>query len=145
MRFRKLRIALSATCLIACVLLIVLWVRSYWFIDIVHLPHRSLVSMTGRLFVAERIDRYGTTDLSQSMAAPRLHFWGTSYMAGEGSVEPIGIRLILPLWFAVTVAGLTSLTSAMPWLHWRYTLRTLLIVTTLVAIVLGLLIYAARN
>jgi hypothetical protein len=30
MRFRKLRIAFSATCLIACVLLIVLWVRSYW-------------------------------------------------------------------------------------------------------------------
>ena len=29
-RFRKLRIAFSATCLIACVLLIVLWVRSYW-------------------------------------------------------------------------------------------------------------------
>ena len=29
MRFRKLRIAFSATCLIACVLLIVLWVRSY--------------------------------------------------------------------------------------------------------------------
>src|SRR5438132_5384486 len=31
MRFRKLRIAFSATCLIACVLLIVLWVRSYWW------------------------------------------------------------------------------------------------------------------
>ncbi len=26
-----LRIAFSATCLIACVLLIVLWVRSYWW------------------------------------------------------------------------------------------------------------------
>ena len=28
---RYLRIAFSATCLIACVLLIVLWVRSYWY------------------------------------------------------------------------------------------------------------------
>jgi hypothetical protein len=28
---RYLRIAFSATCLIACVLLIVLWVRSYWW------------------------------------------------------------------------------------------------------------------
>ena len=35
MRFRKLRIAFSATCLIACVLLIVLWVRSYWWMTIV--------------------------------------------------------------------------------------------------------------
>src|SRR6476620_2501344 len=33
MRFRKLRIAFSATCLIACVLLIVLWVRSYWWYE----------------------------------------------------------------------------------------------------------------
>src|SRR4051794_41795509 len=33
MRFRTLRIAFSATCLIACVLLIVLWVRSYWWVD----------------------------------------------------------------------------------------------------------------
>src|SRR3977135_1190449 len=33
MRLRKLRIAFSTTCLIACVLLIVLWVRSYWRLD----------------------------------------------------------------------------------------------------------------
>ena len=31
MRFRKLRIAWSVTWGIACVLLIVLWVRSYWW------------------------------------------------------------------------------------------------------------------
>ena len=33
MKYRKLRIAFSAACLIACVLLIVLWVRSYWRFD----------------------------------------------------------------------------------------------------------------
>ena len=31
MRFRKLRIAWSVGCGILCVLLIVLWVRSYWW------------------------------------------------------------------------------------------------------------------
>src|SRR4051794_33128300 len=36
MKFRKLRIAFSAMCLTACVLLIVLWVRSYAH-DYVHL------------------------------------------------------------------------------------------------------------
>src|SRR3954469_10885423 len=35
MRFRKLRIAFSFTCAIACVLLIALWVRSYYFGDVV--------------------------------------------------------------------------------------------------------------
>src|SRR6476620_8524232 len=33
MRFRKLRIAWSVTCAIACVLLCVLWVRSYLWLD----------------------------------------------------------------------------------------------------------------
>src|SRR4029079_6900571 len=33
MRFRKLRIAWSVLCAIACVLLIALWVRSYWWWD----------------------------------------------------------------------------------------------------------------
>src|SRR5258708_7822240 len=37
MRFRKLRIAFSATCLIACVLLIALWVRSYYSEDILNI------------------------------------------------------------------------------------------------------------
>ncbi len=47
MRFRKLRIAWSVVCGLACVLLIVLWVRSYWWIDgipyrnrLKHLTHR---------------------------------------------------------------------------------------------------------
>src|SRR4051812_28474407 len=33
-RFRKLRIAWSVMCGVACVLLIVLWVRSYWHGDV---------------------------------------------------------------------------------------------------------------
>ena len=36
MKFRKLRIAFSATCLIACVLLIVLWVRSFFCENVVY-------------------------------------------------------------------------------------------------------------
>ena len=40
MRFRKLRIAWSVGCgLVACVLLIALWVRSYWFDDSVAKGH----------------------------------------------------------------------------------------------------------
>src|SRR4051812_44522324 len=37
-----MRIAFSATCLIACVLLIVLWVRSYWCEDVIRLPFPGL-------------------------------------------------------------------------------------------------------
>src|SRR4051794_35271833 len=33
MKFRKLRIAWSAFCGLACILLLVLWLRSYWLFD----------------------------------------------------------------------------------------------------------------
>jgi hypothetical protein len=33
MRFRKLRIAWSVSCIVACVLLIAFWMRSYWRSD----------------------------------------------------------------------------------------------------------------
>src|SRR6476659_6189921 len=50
--FRKLRIAFSATCLIACVLLIVLWVRSFEFADSAQLPlGHSLTSVRGRILL----------------------------------------------------------------------------------------------
>ena len=54
MRFRKLRIAFSAMCLIACVLLIALWVRSYWRLEAVAYKHPPrlavwLVSSNGEL------------------------------------------------------------------------------------------------
>ena len=39
MRFRKLRIAWSVGWGIACVLLIVLWVRSYWWVDMLSASH----------------------------------------------------------------------------------------------------------
>ena len=56
MRFRKLRIAWSVMCGIACVLLIVLWVRSYWWQDfaIATLPGQRSVafkSMQSRLYL----------------------------------------------------------------------------------------------
>jgi hypothetical protein len=51
---RYLRIAFSVTCGIACVLLIVLWVRSYSYMDYAYGPNNShcsftLISLSGRL------------------------------------------------------------------------------------------------
>jgi hypothetical protein len=46
---RYLRLALSATCLIACVLLIVLWVRSYSVWDIISYSTAPPPDMSGKL------------------------------------------------------------------------------------------------
>ena len=48
----------------------------------------------------------------------------------------------IPYWPIVVAIG--SL-AAGPWLRWRFTLRTLLITTTLVAVVLGMIVWAARR
>jgi hypothetical protein len=54
--------------------------------------------------------------------------------------------LTIPYWFVVFVAGLLT---ALPWiissLPYRFSLRTMLIVTTLVAVVLVLIAYAGRG
>src|SRR4051812_8535344 len=52
MRFRKLRIAWSGGCGIACVLLIALWVRSFNSVDSAQLPlSHSLASVRGRILL----------------------------------------------------------------------------------------------
>src|SRR5438105_3321157 len=52
---RYLRISFSATCLIACVLLIALWVRSYWWVDELHVRlwgNQTLLFGSKKAFVA---------------------------------------------------------------------------------------------
>ena len=58
MKYRKLRIAFSATCGIACVLLVVLWVRSYWWVDDFRSPSPNIAikSLPGRLEVGAAYD-----------------------------------------------------------------------------------------
>src|SRR4051794_33303247 len=56
MRFRKLRTACSVVWGLACILMIVLWVRSYWWADIAHLSlrHRTIInSVAGNIQVSD--------------------------------------------------------------------------------------------
>jgi hypothetical protein len=52
------------------------------------------------------------------------------------------IRIIFPYWFAILIAGAASVA---PWIHWRFSLRTLLVATALTAVILGSIIIAARQ
>jgi hypothetical protein len=58
--------------------------------------------------------------------------------------DSTGIVIQLPHW---TLVLMTGICGAAPWirqLKWRFTTRTLLIATTLVAVVLGLIVWAAH-
>jgi hypothetical protein len=72
----------------------------------------------------------------------RFQFKWEIDMLGIGVVMTPSVRYVaMPYWF---VAALIAVTAAVPWLRWRFSLRALLVVTTLVAVGLGLIVYIKR-
>ncbi len=122
MKYRKLRIAFSATCLIACVLLVVLWVQNY--------------SSASR--IPQRLGTGPAFELRSFRGSIDILRW-PAFMPGAWRRTP-SIRLQIPN----PVVAMTLAAAAMsPWIPWsrRFSLRTLLIATTLVAVVLGLIVW----
>jgi hypothetical protein len=139
-RFRKMRIAWSVAWILLAVLLCVLWVRSYRYYDV---GTGGILSMRGNLYITQMLEiqpLYASTDkVAQTMLGTR------AFPAADYLMNPID-AFTIPLWFLV---ALSASLAPLPWLRWdrrskRYSLRTLLIATTLVAVVLGLVVWAAR-
>ena len=156
---RKLRIAWSVGCAIACVLLIVLWVRSYRIADGIWCPVSG--SDVFGLFSAHGTTTAFTNDLRSGyfkgyweirhdpIADPHIidyHLHAHSDYRGAfgfGIIHsPPLLSVGVPHWFLIVLAVSFAV---LPWGKWRFSLRTLLIATTLVAVVLGLAVYAASN
>jgi hypothetical protein len=155
MRFRKLRIAFSITCGLACVLLIALWVRSYRVFDqwsynfssqrtltTVSVQGQSVLWLTPYRAIGGIQQSFGLYHLpipvgSNAKAYPAS--W--SGIGIGGTSETLSIRS--PHYLLVLTAAILA---GLPWLRWsrRFSLRTLLIAMTLVAVVLGLVCYAVR-
>ena len=150
MKYRKLRIAWSATWGLVAVLLIVLWVRSYQQIDEFGEPFsRSgvyVLSQKGNLSLT-----YFAPGPSRSadLIDARVHSVGvvtqncTSFRFDRFS-DWFSTTYLLHHWLPVAIFGAIA---PIPWIPWakRFSLRTALIATTLVAVVLGLIIYATRG
>jgi hypothetical protein len=151
MRYRKLRIAWSVVCGIAGVLLIVLWVRSYYRWDIAaHATRHNVAiasSQAGALVLqyAEVIDE--TTVNSDGWFTENLPSINRDLLPLNGvevaHAGPIykrdfdGYVVTLPYWLLLPLAAAFA---TLPWFRLRFSLRTLLIATTLVAAVLGLIV-----
>jgi hypothetical protein len=152
MKYRKLRIAWSAGCGILSVLLIVLWVRSFSICDagtwgISGGPGYMFGSINGELSAVRVRSSQGKVTPGWGAwryPAGKGLFWSTSDLQNLTAVRyesfATGVTILaIPYWFPVTlVAALTAL----PWirqLKWRFSLRTLLIAATVVAVGLGLL------
>jgi hypothetical protein len=152
LRFRKLRIALSVFFGVVALSLTALWVRSYWVLDdIVRTTptvQQTVCSNKGvlHLVASDPSGGYSLQPKPGTVTWNRYSRQPSDLRSGFYWTWSPKLKAIQsPYWFVILI---TAAAAAVPWLPWwsnRFSLRTLLIATTLVAIVLGLTIYAIRN
>jgi hypothetical protein len=167
MKYRKLRIAWSVAWGIACLLLIVLWVRSYSQWDNIRVkPNaghyilcRSVVGQFSVGYLGENVIARPTFEWA-IYDNPQVdkQGWVTASFT-PGSNRLLSLELVhSELGFKVTantferqittrhsfLAMLTALFASVVWLRWRFSLRTLLIAMTLVAVGMGWIVYVTR-
>jgi hypothetical protein len=138
-----LRIAFSTVCAILCLLLIVLWARSFWRINSVESFGNELRidSDRGELILSGNTQTIWT-DLEWDWEERPVNVSDQSYrMTHLGFFyqrRPNRFWLVIPYWFPVAISAASA---AAPWIHWskRFSLRTLLVATTLVALLLATL------
>ena len=162
---RKLRIACSAVSAITCVLLIALWVRSYWFHDwVIGRPTQDsgfgssswqgrvsfvwITSSKELLHVRWRYTALPAETYAEKMRhaqepgdpknAPLLGF---SYI----NLPNFGWTVSLPHGYLVAIAAiLATVFSNRQRCRVNFSLRTLLVATTLVAVLLGAAVYVVK-
>jgi hypothetical protein len=157
---RNIRIGVSTCFAVMAAVLALLWLRSYWWVDAVTVPIFSRTAIafdSGRGYLTTRRFDYSRAPISQ-----RAKFTRTSTAIDESFLRqgsPTGQRFVLPYRFVWRFGGLTQplwaplvvclCVAVAPWLRQlaiptRYSIRSLLIITTLVALALGLAVWAVR-
>lgn len=158
MRFKKTRIVLSVFCGVLCLLLVGLWVRSYWTGYVIEGCHGGNFTYleTGRgtiyyeraypLALQQKWKVFQLPDEDFEKQSTRLETWrykrlgpGVSWCVVD-VVTNIAISIWLPTLLSLVLA-------CFPWFPWsnRFSLCTLMIFTTFVSLVLGLIFYFART
>jgi hypothetical protein len=146
-----MRIAWSVAWGIICVVLIAMWVRSYGHADSLmrvsgDLTFYRLASDAGTFYFAAIVHK-----ATPKVATP-LVTAGWEYQEFEPTRDTGGSKWLwyvaanewhvgVPAWFTTFVVATLMLC---PWLPWQYSLRTLLIAVTLVAVGLGWAVYSMR-
>jgi hypothetical protein len=162
---RRLLNVASIVCLVLCVALMGMWVRSYHVWDVLHGyyagNHKIRVeSRLGRVFFASQyldsIDRATFNERPKwwtiihipitnqdSQEWPRPLDWGNSWGFWATSVSWTTPSLTVPYWFLALSTGALAMLFQLRW-PWRFSLRTMLIATTIVAVVLGMIAWLDR-
>lgn len=149
MKFRSLRIAASFAGATTCVLLAAWWVRSYSRLEVlegrVGLDAIQMSSVSGRIAIGH-VDRsaiLGKTYVNE--VAGNAAEWRKGGRFGFAILDDgLVTALIVPYWLP---AFLSAAVAVLPWTSqkWHFSVRTLLIAITLVALLLGVLVWTARR
>jgi hypothetical protein len=136
------RSAISSVCVLATMVLIACWIRSYKWMDITDRSSAvNVCSMNGQLFVGETFMIMGSNTLNPMAPVPDSHLGICSLRHDKFDLVALGGGIALPYWLIVLV---TAPLAAVPWLRFRFSLRTMLVATALISIVLCLVAFALR-
>jgi hypothetical protein len=158
---RNLRIAFSAVCGILCLLVLMLWVRSYWWGDVVYVRPAPTPDFVGLYSIRGQVTLDALYGPGRHPNASIAWYWGRTWRRQQDYQhatvrEPLNSvlgfssysdneyqTLSVPHW---SLLLLFASLVATPWIHWsyRFSLRTLLIATTIVAALLGAVVWAVR-
>jgi hypothetical protein len=156
----RLRIAASVFFAIMAVAMCALWVRSYAWAESVHCnPFGSVVlgasSINGRVGIGvsntapgakSLLTRHSIDIRAHAMSVSLEEVYSEFYLSaglGVHSRGPGDFVLLLPSWFML---GLMSTLAVVSWPRrtYRFSLRTMLIATTVAAIALGVIVVLSR-
>lgn len=145
-----LRIGFSASCAIVCLLMIAAWVRSYtwadgFFLRLVPSGHIQVHAGDGRMCIwleRQPIDRWFSSHsrlITEKLPAPddenRIP-WLDIY------AFPNLIRIYTAHWLFTVVAGTLAI---IPWCPRKLTLRGLFVVMTVIAMVVGVIVWVDKT
>jgi hypothetical protein len=137
---RKLRIAFSVVCSALCIACVLTWVRSSIWRDVVAIKYTEFESARGRVtWHCDPAGHYPLFGRASDRIYPHIIYEEVPYREFDFRLWPHGFTMVVPHWSLILVL---SLTAATPWLPWRgrFSLRSLFIATTFVAIVLGVVV-----
>jgi hypothetical protein len=140
-----LKIAVSAICLLICALLVALWVRSYWTADILRRTGSAkvtVISMKGVITVSSSAAiQFDGTPSWQCKSTPTGSMMPDALRGWYFRFDRNGIFVRFPYRLPIAIF---LLSTAVPWIRWRFGLRTSLIAIALVSLMLATALYFGR-
>ncbi|HEY4234255.1 MAG TPA: hypothetical protein VGM76_12565 [Lacipirellulaceae bacterium] len=161
MRFRKLRIAWSVLWGITGVLFCVIWVHT------IHKSDKAAAWISDSYyFYGDAFQNWMEVSIAKPKPQPaplfRMNYPGYYYSNFVANPTPLtppihewhiaastafgtpGVEIRMPIWLGVVSSVLLAAISWLPWWSNRFSLRTLLIATTLIAVAMGLIAWLTK-